>query len=147
MAFPFLLLAGALLGKKKQEQEQAEFNRQREIQAETTRMSPWTGMQAAAPKAPKGKMANMASGAMSGWAMQQSLPKEDLSAGTPVDSYNEQAVENEVIQPNYNLDPAAIDGNKFDRNLLNDPRINQRREEQRLMGYKNRATFGNPWEI
>lgn len=74
MAFPFIMLAQAILAKKKAEQDNQEFNRQRDIQAETTRMSPWTGMQAAAPVKPN-ETATMLEGVGSGWAMQQNLEK------------------------------------------------------------------------
>jgi hypothetical protein len=74
MAIPLLAMLGigAATGMVKNQGKQAEYDRQKKIQAETTRMSPWTGMRAEAP-VPVNAAGNILEGAMTGLSLHQGM--------------------------------------------------------------------------
>ena len=76
MAIPLLALMGigAATGMVKNQDKKKQFDEQKRIQAETTRMSPWTGMSAAAPEN-FSSMGNILEGAMGGLSMHQNMGK------------------------------------------------------------------------
>lgn len=74
MALPLLALMGigAGMGMLKNQEKKRQFDEQKRIQAETTRMSPWTGMSASAPEQ-YSSTGNVLEGAMGGLSMHQNM--------------------------------------------------------------------------
>lgn len=62
-------LGGAGLGLVKNNQDKAEYNRQKELAAQTAQYSPWTGMQADMPKNKPNAFGSLLQGALGGAQM------------------------------------------------------------------------------
>jgi hypothetical protein len=78
MPFPLLgLIAGALAGFGKHLGDAQKFQKEKEVQGATTRYSPWTHMQAAAPTRPGSIFGDVLSGGTAGASFQQGLDSSD----------------------------------------------------------------------
>jgi hypothetical protein len=80
MAWP--LIIGAALGAAKQYGDQREAARQRQVQSQIAKFSPWTGMSAESNIANPSAIGNVGGGALAGWQMGQSM-QAPTTGGAP----------------------------------------------------------------
>jgi hypothetical protein len=125
------ILIGAAIGLAKSHLDQQEAERQRKVQAEVTRYSPWTGMTPNTQIKNANYLSGAASGALTGAAVQQGAPDTDTPKTTET---SEPPVSDASLMQNY-------------QNQNMSPMYPKNENEDEFTRFMNQRYYGrSPWQ-